>query len=610
MKILSFYKKSSNLSRLFVLYIVLASTFITILTSAFQLYDIYKNDISGIQKRLNEIQDSYSSNIASRVWVANIKELEIALNGILRLPDIEYIEVFEGDELIIKKGSFPLSDSIVKDFSLFHNFNKKSEKIGRVHVVASLSSTYQHLIDQAITIIVSNGIKTFLVSGFIIFLFYWLVARHLVTLANFAKTLNLDALDNTLILNRNTHKEDELDHLANTLLRLQARLRKSVISLEESKITLANSEAKFRGAIESAVNGILIINQYGIITMANDALCDMTAYSEKELMGEKIEILVPDSFTNHEKLRNAYVNKPTRRSMGLGEVFSAKRKDGSQFPVEVSLTPIELEDGMMVSAMIQDVTVRHQIEEERIELLESLTQKNEELERFTYTVSHDLKSPLVTITGFIGLLKKDIKSGNEKRIESDFARISDAANTMQDLLHDLLELSRIGRQMSPNKDSDLNSIVNDAIELLHAKIKSNKAHIVVEPDLPIIYCDENRIKEVYQNLIENAIKYKSENEKPEITIGVKDEKKNNSNKTERVFFVKDNGIGIEPRYHSKVFGLFERMSTEKEGTGIGLAIVKRVVDVHKGRVWVESEGLGKGSIFKFVLPEKRKKSKK
>jgi len=600
MKLLNYYQHISPLSRKMVFYVVLASTLITIFTSAFQLYEMYKMDVSAIEIRLNEVRDSYSKNIASRLWVSNKSELDITLQGILRLPDIEYIAVYEDDKLVAQHGKLSGSNIIERYFPLNYYYRNEWQKIGRVHITATLTNAYSHIYEQAITIVVSNTIKTFLVASFMFFLFYTLVIKHLIEVNKFAENINLVSLDNILELKRKKKKEkrDELDKLTDTLINLQERLKVSVEEQKKNEITLKNNEAKFRGFLESTISGILMIDREGVITLANKSICDLTGYTREELIGEKIEILVPLNYMNHKVLRENYLYNPSARSMGSGKTFEARRKDGSLLNVEVSLAPVSTAEGVFVAAMIQDVTVRVKVEKEKEALLRTLEYKNEELERFTYTVSHDLKSPLVTINGFIGLLKKDIAENNQKRVDADFNRISDAANIMQTLLDDLLDLSRIGRQDSARVYVAAKSIVEDVLNILSVKIEINNIKIIFDSILPFVNVEQARFKEVYLNLIENAIKYKKNNVETVIEIGMYQSDSND----EKVFFVKDNGIGIDPLYHDKIFGLFERLSVDTEGTGVGLAIVKRIIDVHDGRIWVESEGLGKGSIFKFVLP--------
>ena len=600
MKLFNYYQNISPLARKMVFYVVLASTFITIFTSAFQLYEMYKVDVSAIEIRLNEVRDSYSKNIASRLWVSNKNELDITLQGILRLPDIEYIAVYEDDKLVVQHGELSGTNIIERDFPLHYYYRNEWQKIGRVHITATLANAYNHIYEQAITIVVSNTIKTFLVASFMFFLFYTLVIKHLIEVNKFAENINLVSLDNILELKRKNTKEkkDELAKLTDTLINLQERLKVSVQELKKNEIILKNNEAKFRGFLESTINGILMVDSEGVITLANNSICDLTGYTREELVGEKVELLVPLNYKNHKVLRQNYLYNPSARSMGSGKTFEARRKDGSLLNVEVSLAPVSTAEGVFVAAMIQDVTVRVKIEKEKEALLRTLEYKNEELERFTYTVSHDLKSPLVTINGFIGLLKKDIAENNQKRVDADFNRISDAANIMQTLLDDLLDLSRIGRQDSARVDVAVRSIIDDILNILSVKIKINNIKIIVDSKLPFINVELVRFKEVYLNLIDNAIKYRRNDVETKIEIGMYESDSNG----EKVFFVKDNGIGIDPLYHDKIFGLFERLSVDTEGTGVGLAIVKRIIDVHDGRVWVESEGAGTGSTFKFVLP--------
>ena len=236
---------------------------------------------------------------------------------------------------------------------------------------------------------------------------------------------------------------------------------------------------------------------------------------------------------------------------------------------------------------------------ERKKLISQLEASNAELERFTYTVSHDLRSPLVTIKGFLGMLIKDLQDGRQDKIEDDFQRIANAADKMHTLLSDLLELSRIGRIINPPEEVDLAQVIREAIETLDAQLRSKKLIVNSPLNMPIVYGDRIRLREVFENLIDNAAKYTGDQLNPMIEIGTKDE--NN----EVVIFVRDNGMGIEPQYQKKVFGLFDKLNPDSEGTGIGLALIKRIIETHGGKIWVESEGLGKGSTFYFTIPDSR-----
>jgi signal transduction histidine kinase len=245
-----------------------------------------------------------------------------------------------------------------------------------------------------------------------------------------------------------------------------------------------------------------------------------------------------------------------------------------------------------------ELNERKRIEANHEIAIKELETKNAELERFTYTVSHDLKSPLITISGFLGLLEADAKSGNTAKFKGDLQRINEATERMQRLLNELLELSRIGRITNPPSNTPFAKIVEDALALTRGRLMAGNIKVEVEKELPIVNGDRPRLVEVLQNLIDNAAKFIGEQPMPVIQIGAYEER------GQQVFFVKDNGIGINPSYHERVFGLFDKLDPRSEGTGVGLALAKRIVEVHGGRIWVESQGKDKGSMFCFTLPVK------
>lgn len=234
---------------------------------------------------------------------------------------------------------------------------------------------------------------------------------------------------------------------------------------------------------------------------------------------------------------------------------------------------------------------------ERSNLIKELEGRNAELERFTYTVSHDLKSPLVTIRGFLGFIQEDAKKGDMGKFENDMSKVANAANRMQDLLNDLLELSRVGRIVNPPQDLPFEQIIRETMELLAGSFKNGNIQVDIQKDLPVIRGDHTRLVEVMQNLLGNAIKFMGDQPEPHIEIGTDGYDANGM----AVLFVRDNGIGIDPQYHERVFGLFNRLNPNIEGTGVGLTLVRRIVEVHGGRVWLDSKP-GTGSVFFFTLP--------
>ncbi len=233
---------------------------------------------------------------------------------------------------------------------------------------------------------------------------------------------------------------------------------------------------------------------------------------------------------------------------------------------------------------------------ERKGLIAELESKNSELERFTYTVSHDLKSPLFTIRGFLGYLEQDALAGKHERVKSDMQRIIAATEKMQMLLNDLLELSRVGRLKNESVGISFGELVHDAVELVQGQITEGRITVHSAAELPTVFGDRQRLLEVLQNLIDNASKFMGDQKEPRIEIG-----QEGMEDGKPVLYVRDNGIGILPEHYDRVFGLFNKLDVKSGGTGIGLALVKRIVEVHGGRIWVQSEA-GNGSTFYFTLP--------
>jgi len=244
---------------------------------------------------------------------------------------------------------------------------------------------------------------------------------------------------------------------------------------------------------------------------------------------------------------------------------------------------------------------RKRSEAERERLIAELEAKNSELERFTYTVSHDLKAPIITIRGFLGLLEKDALAGDADQLQADMARIVEATDKMRRLLDELLELSRIGRMMNPPQAISFEIIVREALELVRGSLETRGVAVQVAVGLPTIYGDRTRLVEVVQNLVDNAVKFVGVQPQPRIEIG----QAGTDDAGKPILFVQDNGSGIDPKYHDTVFGLFSKLDAKSEGTGVGLALVKRIVEVHGGRIWAESEGKGKGTTFFFTLSPAR-----
>jgi PAS domain S-box-containing protein len=265
-------------------------------------------------------------------------------------------------------------------------------------------------------------------------------------------------------------------------------------------------------------------------------------------------------------------------------------KNGQQNNININKDIIHIGGKKFVLSTNEDITNQKKYEQE-------IKQKNEELTRFIYTVSHDLKSPLVTIKSFTSYLKEDIEANDKAVQDKDIGYIENAADKMGRLLDELLELSRIGRKEEPKTEVSLETIVKTALDLTAGRISQRKVNANFTAPSVMLYGFSQRLIQLFQNLIDNAVKFMGDQTDPRIEIGAyQDDQKNDV-----VIYVRDNGSGIDPRYHHKIFGLFEKMDNKTEGSGIGLALVKRIVEVHEGSKWFESEGVGKGTTFYFTL---------
>lgn len=329
----------------------------------------------------------------------------------------------------------------------------------------------------------------------------------------------------------------------------------------------------------------------------NEQFAKVSGKTIKEIIGKTDHEIWEKSFADH------YVEDDRE------VIQSGKRKEleetlldhnGREHWIETIKTPIRNSQGEITGTIgiARNITERKQAELEREHLIAELEAKNAELERFTYTVSHDLKSPLVTITGFLTYLEKSARTGNFDRFKQDLERIQQAAEKMQTLLKDLLELSRIGRLMNEATEVKFGDIVREALSLTDVQIKTRGAQVEFTDEGRTLFGDRLRLMEVLQNLLDNAVKFMGSQPKPHIRIGTRTGENN-----ETVFFVQDNGIGIEPQFQERIFGLFNKLDANTHGSGVGLSIVKRIIEVHGGRIWVESQP-GAGSTFFFTVHER------
>ncbi len=367
-----------------------------------------------------------------------------------------------------------------------------------------------------------------------------------------------------------------------------------VTEQREVEQALRESEEKYREFFTTSRDSVFITSVSGEWIDFNDTAMEMFGYDNREEFGQRP---VQDLYDLVEE-RTTFTTLIAKEGYVREYPVRLKRKDGSVIDTLITAVPLRNPDGSPKAFVgtIRDVTDRKRAEEQREHLIHELEQKNTELDRFTHTVSHDLKSPLITIRGFLGLLEEDIQNADPAQAQKDLNRISSAAEKMERLITTLLELSRSGRTVDAPVRIPFTDLAREAAGLLATSLNEHHVTLEITDNLPEISGDRQRMLQVMTNLIDNATKFMGEQKEPRVEVGVRDEGGN------PVFFVRDNGMGIKKENQSKVFALFERFNPEVPGSGIGLATVKRIIEAHGGRIRVESEGEGRGTTVCFTVP--------
>ncbi len=352
---------------------------------------------------------------------------------------------------------------------------------------------------------------------------------------------------------------------------------------------LEESEARFQAVVEGTPNGILLTDPSGHLVLVNSEIERLFGYRREELIGQPVERLLPASVRElHARHRDDYARRPEKRVMGAGRELFGLRKDGTEFPVEIGLSPVLLGGKTYVVASMLDITTRKAADLE-------LRRSNEELQRFAYVASHDLQEPLRTVASYVQLLDRRYRDKLDDDARDFIGFAVDGARRMQRLVEDLLKLSRVGSRGIDLKRMPADSALDAAIGALQIALDESKA-VVTRSPLPDVRADSSQLEQLFSNLIANALKF-SGAAAPRIEISATREGKY------WVFGVRDHGIGIDPQYFDRIFVIFQRLHGRDEypGTGIGLAICKKIVERHGGRIWVESQP-GQGALFAFTLP--------
>ena len=380
---------------------------------------------------------------------------------------------------------------------------------------------------------------------------------------------------------------------------LAALLARSIAQRRASETRLGRSESLFRAMIEAAPDAIIITDAEGTITLLNEQAVAMFDYTQDELLGQKVEVLIPaEAATRHVAHREGYARAAQPRPMGMGLSLSGRRKDGSQLPVEISLSPINTAEARLIFCAVRDATERRATERQIRRLNEGLERQNtelqavnNELEAFSYSVSHDLRAPLRAIDGFSKILQSSLEGSLSERDSDYFNRIRKAAQNMSKLIDDLLTLARVTRADVKLASLNLSRLATAVADRLLENQPERNVTLQIAPDIKVL-ADPALLQVAMENLLGNAFKFTSTKEKALIEVGCM------SKDGETVVFVRDNGVGFDMNYADKLFTPFQRLHSASEfpGTGIGLASIKRVMSKLGGRIWAESS-VGEGATF-------------
>lgn len=356
--------------------------------------------------------------------------------------------------------------------------------------------------------------------------------------------------------------------------------------------SLYETAEKLKAIVDSTVDGIITIDDKGKIESFNKACSTIFGYENTEVIGKNIKVLMPEPYhSEHDTYLENYNTTGEKKIIGIGREVKGKRKNGEIFPLDLSVSEVNVHGYKIYSGIVRDISDRKKSEEEII-------RSNEELERFAYIASHDLQEPLRMVANFTGLLEEEYKDQFDEQAAQYMRFIIDAAHRMQDLVGDLLEYSRVGNENSGLTDVDCTS--QTELVLSNLKETINEARAIVKlGKLPVIQVKPVRFSQLMQNLIGNALKYRTPDNTPEIKISAEDRG------NEWLFSVSDNGIGMQEEYLEQIFIIFKRLHGKKEyqGTGIGLAVCKKIVESFDGKIWAESK-IGEGSTFYFTFPKK------
>lgn len=603
---------TSGVSRRLIISVVLFSTLVTLLISLVQLYRDYRTDINLIENQLQQVKNVHVPSLSASLWSSDINDLKTQAEGIMRMRDMQYLEVSDSEKQWLVLGSKESNAVILRSFPLMYQYRGRDHEIGTITVVASLEGVYQRLLNKVAIILVSNGVKTFLVAIFILFILHRLVTRHLLRIAEYSEKYDINSPHQQLKLERKPRKKnqhDELDVLVESINGMQLRLKESLDELHEST-------EHYRSLVESS---------YAIPWEVDIAsFCfTYTGPQARDILGyEPEEWYQPNFWTDHmhpEDKDDALAYCQIETTEGRNHEFEYRMiaRDGNTvwlrddvIVVKENGVPVRLQ-GYMFDITAQknaEIALQHAYDDLEAQVAQRTTELRNATEvaekanyaktEFLSRMSHELRTPLNAVLGFGQLLEEEVKDRPEAL--ADVKQIITGGRHLLELIEEVMDLSRIELgQININiEDIELSEVVDEV--LLYIQPRAERRGISIHcPDFgdARVVADKVRLKEILLNLLSNAVKYNNDN--GSITIDFQSTGQGRCN-----ISVADTGPGLNDSQLVLLFEPFSRLGAEYsgiEGTGIGLTISRRLAGLMDGELTVESEP-GKGTAFTLALP--------